>query len=179
VEAIKMAQSGGVPIVVAVNKCDVEGVEPHKIRDELLEYGVVSEEQGGDTIMVNISAKSGMGLPELEEAINLTAESLELKAPTDGVVEASVVRPPSLSSALLSSLCSLLFALCSLLSALFSLLLSALCSLRAPSYPVPPDRPVHPAHPGCPVQVEARVVRSTGCILIAFELHSHSIIIVF
>jgi translation initiation factor IF-2 len=81
VEAINHAQAAGAPIVVAVNKIDKEGANPAKIRQQLTEYNLVAEEYGGDTMFVDISAKQGINIDGLLEAILLTADaSLDLRA---------------------------------------------------------------------------------------------------
>jgi translation initiation factor IF-2 len=81
VEAINHAQAADVPIVVAVNKIDVEGANPAKIRQQLTEYNLVAEEYGGDTMFVDISAKQGTNIDQLLEAVLLTADaSLDLRA---------------------------------------------------------------------------------------------------
>ncbi|MDN5858300.1 MAG: translation initiation factor IF-2, partial [Pseudonocardia sp.] len=81
VEAINHAQAADVPVVVAVNKIDVEGANPPKIRQQLTEYGLVAEEYGGDTMFVDISAKLGTNIEALLEAILLTADAaLDLRA---------------------------------------------------------------------------------------------------
>ncbi|ONI88415.1 translation initiation factor IF-2 [Saccharothrix sp. ALI-22-I] len=81
VEAINHAQAANAPIVVAVNKIDKEGANPAKIRQQLTEYGLVAEEYGGDTMFVDISAKQGINIDGLLEAILLTADaSLDLRA---------------------------------------------------------------------------------------------------
>ncbi|WP_126638432.1 translation initiation factor IF-2 [Embleya hyalina] len=81
IEALNHAQAAGVPIVVAVNKIDKEGADPTKVRGQLTEYGLVAEEYGGDTMFVDISAKQGMGIDDLLEAVVLTADAaLELTA---------------------------------------------------------------------------------------------------
>ncbi|MGM0544176.1 MAG: translation initiation factor IF-2 [Pseudomonadota bacterium] len=90
VEAIEHSKAAGVPMVVAVNKIDKEGADFDRIRNELSQHGVISEEWGGDTQFVHVSAKSGDGIEELLEAIQLVSEVLELKAvpeaPGKGVV---------------------------------------------------------------------------------------------
>ncbi|MGF0260910.1 translation initiation factor IF-2, partial [Rhodococcus ruber] len=84
VEAINHAQAADVPIVVAVNKIDKEGANPQKIRQQLTEYGLVTEEYGGDTMFVDISAKQGLNIDQLLEAVLLTADaSLDLRANPD------------------------------------------------------------------------------------------------
>ncbi|MFD4509572.1 translation initiation factor IF-2 [Streptomyces sp. NPDC058457] len=81
VEALNHAKAADVPIVVAVNKIDVEGADPTKVRGQLTEYGLVAEEYGGDTMFVDISAKQGLYIDELLEAVVLTADaSLDLRA---------------------------------------------------------------------------------------------------
>ena len=90
VEAVQHAQAAGVPLVVAVNKIDKPGADLDRIRNELAVHGVTSEDWGGDTPFVKVSAKMGTGVDELLEAVLLQAEILELKAmptaPGRGVV---------------------------------------------------------------------------------------------
>jgi translation initiation factor IF-2 len=84
VEAINHAQAANVPMVVAVNKIDKEGANPSKIRQQLTEYGLVAEEYGGDTMFVDISAKQGINIDGLLEAVLLTADAaLDLRANPD------------------------------------------------------------------------------------------------
>jgi translation initiation factor IF-2 len=81
VEALNHAQAAGVPIVVAVNKIDKEDADPTKVRGQLTEYGLVPEEYGGDTMFVDVSAKSMLNLDSLLESVVLTADaSLDLRA---------------------------------------------------------------------------------------------------
>ncbi|GAA1991785.1 hypothetical protein GCM10009738_85510 [Kitasatospora viridis] len=81
VEALNHAKAAGVPIVVAVNKIDVEGADPVKVRGQLTEFGLVAEEYGGDTMFVDISARQGLHIDQLLEAVVLTADaSLDLRA---------------------------------------------------------------------------------------------------
>lgn len=81
VEAINHAQAAEVPIVVAVNKIDVEGANPSKVRQQLTDYGLIAEEYGGDTMFVDISARQGTNIEGLLEAILLTADAtLDLRA---------------------------------------------------------------------------------------------------
>src|SRR5262245_55148564 len=81
IEALNHAKAAGVPIVVAVNKIDKEGADPTKVRGQLTEYGLIPEEYGGDTMFVDISAKSGLNIQALLEAILLTADAaLDLRA---------------------------------------------------------------------------------------------------
>ena len=81
VEAINHAQAADVPIVVAVNKIDKEGADPAKVRGQLTEYGLISEDFGGDTMFVDISAKQGTNIEQLLEAVLLTADAaLDLRA---------------------------------------------------------------------------------------------------
>ncbi|WP_269859481.1 translation initiation factor IF-2 [Streptomyces sp. RPT161] len=84
VEALNHAKAADVPIVVAVNKIDVEGADPTKVRGQLTEYGLVAEEYGGDTMFVDISAKQGLHIDDLLEAVVLTADAaLDLRANPD------------------------------------------------------------------------------------------------
>ena len=80
IEAINHAKAAGIQIVVAINKMDKEGANPDRVMSELSEQGLVSEEWGGSTTMVKVSAKKGEGLDDLLEMILLTADVLELKA---------------------------------------------------------------------------------------------------
>lgn len=80
IEAISHAKSAGVPIIVAVNKMDKPTANPEKVKQELLENGLMPEDWGGDTIMAPVSAKTGEGVNELLEMIQLVAEMQELKA---------------------------------------------------------------------------------------------------
>jgi len=90
-EAIQLAKSSDIPLVVAINKCDLPGADPEMIRRYLASYGVVAEELGGDTLMVNISALHGHGMEQLEEAITLTADIMDLRAPESGPASAFVI----------------------------------------------------------------------------------------
>jgi translation initiation factor IF-2 len=80
VEAIHHSKAAGVPIVVALNKCDLPGAEPQKARQRLMEHDLVPEDFGGDVICVDVSAKTASGLTKLLEMVSLQAELLELKA---------------------------------------------------------------------------------------------------
>ena len=91
VEAIKHAKAAAVPMIVAINKCDLPGANPGRVRQELLQHDVQVEEMGGDTLSVEISAKTGMGLERLKEAVLLQAEILDLKANPDRPAEGAVV----------------------------------------------------------------------------------------
>ena len=84
IEALNHAQAAGVPVVVAVNKIDVEGANPAKIRQQLTEYNLIAEEYGGDTMFVDVSAKQGQHIDELLDAVLLTADAaLDLRANPD------------------------------------------------------------------------------------------------
>lgn len=80
IESINHAKASGVPILVAVNKCDKQGVNPGKIRQELMQYELVAEDFGGETIMCDVSALKGDGIDGLLDSLLLVAELLELKA---------------------------------------------------------------------------------------------------
>ena len=90
IEAVQHAKAAGVPLVVAINKCDKESADPERVKGELSAQGVNPEEWGGDTQFINVSAHTGEGIEELLEAVSLQAELLELKAqvgvPGRGVV---------------------------------------------------------------------------------------------
>jgi translation initiation factor IF-2 len=81
IEALNHAQAANVPIVVAVNKVDKEAANPQKVRQQLTEFGLVSEDYGGDVMFVDVSAKNGIGITELLDAVLLTADAgLDLRA---------------------------------------------------------------------------------------------------
>jgi translation initiation factor IF-2 len=89
-EAVKHAKAAGVPIVVAVNKIDKPGADPDRVRQELVAKEVIPEDWGGDTMFINVSAKTGQGIDDLLEGLLLQAEVMELTAvvdcPATGVV---------------------------------------------------------------------------------------------
>ncbi len=91
IEAINHAKAAGVPMIVAINKMDKPEADPSRVKNELLQHEVVVEDFGGDVMAVEISAKSGMALDKLEEAILLQAEVLELKANPDRSAEGIIV----------------------------------------------------------------------------------------
>lgn len=91
VEAISHAKAAGVPIVVAINKVDKEEAQPDRVKQELTEYGLVSEEWGGDTIMVPVSAIKGENLDALLEMILLVAEVEDLYANPDRPARGTVI----------------------------------------------------------------------------------------
>jgi translation initiation factor IF-2 len=83
VEAVHHAKAGNVPLVVAVNKIDKPEANPERVKQELSAQGVVPEDWGGDTMFVEVSAKTGQGIDDLLERVLLQAEVLDLKAPSD------------------------------------------------------------------------------------------------
>ncbi len=91
VEAIAHAKAAGVPMVVAVNKIDKDAANPERIRQELTQHEVVCDEWGGDVQFVNVSAKQGLNIDKLLEAVLLEAEVLELKAPVDAPAKGIIV----------------------------------------------------------------------------------------
>jgi translation initiation factor IF-2 len=84
VEAIRHAREAEVPIVVAINKIDKPDANPGRVKQALMEQGLVGEEFGGDTAILEVSAKTGQGIEELLENLALQAEILELRAPEEG-----------------------------------------------------------------------------------------------
>ncbi len=80
IESIKHAKAANVPIVVAINKCDLPEADPMKVKNQLLEHELIAEELSGDTLMVEISTKTKQNLPKLVESIILQSELLDLKA---------------------------------------------------------------------------------------------------
>ena len=89
IESIKHAKAAKVPIVVAINKCDLPEADPQKIKNQLLEYELIAEELSGDTLMVEISTKTKKNLDKLIESVLLQAELLDLK--TDFEIKANGV----------------------------------------------------------------------------------------
>ncbi|OQB25315.1 MAG: Translation initiation factor IF-2 [Firmicutes bacterium ADurb.Bin182] len=90
-EAINHAQAAGVPIIVAVNKMDKPNADPDRVKQQLTEYGLVSEEWGGDTIFVPLSAKTHTGIDTLLEMILLQAEVMELKANPNRLAKGTII----------------------------------------------------------------------------------------
>jgi translation initiation factor IF-2 len=91
VEAIGHAKAASVPIIVAVNKIDLESANPNRVLQQLTEHEIVVEDFGGDVVAVPLSALKGEGIDELLEYINLTAELEELRAPVDGPAEGTII----------------------------------------------------------------------------------------
>ncbi|MFP5440271.1 MAG: translation initiation factor IF-2 [Gammaproteobacteria bacterium] len=91
IEAINHAKSAGVPIIVAMNKVDKPSIDLERVRSELSQHGVISEEWGGDTQFVPVSAHTGQGVDKLLDAILIQAEVLELKAVATGPAEGVVI----------------------------------------------------------------------------------------
>jgi translation initiation factor IF-2 len=90
-EAVEHAKAANVPIIVALNKMDKEGVNPDKVMQELATLGVQAEEWGGDVQFLKISAKTGMGVDDLIESLIVQTEILELKAPVEGAASGIVI----------------------------------------------------------------------------------------
>ena len=91
VEAINHAKAAGCPVIVAVNKCDKPDADPQRVRNDLLQQEIITEDFGGDVLCVDVSALTGQGLDRLEEAIMLQSELLELKANPDRAADGVVV----------------------------------------------------------------------------------------
>ena len=91
VEAVMHAKAANVPIIVAVNKVDKQGADPDKVMNELSTHEIIPESWGGDTMFVNISAKTGAGVDSLLDAILLQSEVLELQATQEGCAKGVVV----------------------------------------------------------------------------------------
>ena len=91
VESINHAKAAEIPIIVAINKMDKPTANPDRIKQQLTEYGLVTEEWGGDTIICPISAKTGMGIDNLLEMVTLTAEMRELKANPNRTAHGAVI----------------------------------------------------------------------------------------
>ncbi|MEQ4924109.1 translation initiation factor IF-2 [Proteus hauseri] len=91
IEAIQHAKAANVPVVVAVNKIDKHEADPDRVKTELSQYGILSEDWGGETQFMHVSAKQGLGIDELLDAILLQAEVLELKAVKEGMASGVVI----------------------------------------------------------------------------------------
>ena len=91
VEAIGHAKAAGVPIIVAVNKIDLEGANPDRVLQQLTEHEIVVEKFGGDVVAVPLSALQGEGIENLLEYVQLTAELEDLRAPVDGPSEGIII----------------------------------------------------------------------------------------
>ena len=91
IEAIQHAQASEAPIIIAVNKMDKESADPDRVKNELSQHGVLSEEWGGDVQFCHVSAKTGLGIDELLDAILLQSEVLELTAVVDKMASGVVV----------------------------------------------------------------------------------------
>ncbi len=91
IEAINHAKSANVPIIVAMNKMDKHEINPDKVKQELIAQELVPEEWGGDTMVVPVSAKTGMGIDELLDAVNLVAEMQELTANPDRQAKGTII----------------------------------------------------------------------------------------
>ncbi len=91
VEAINHAKAANVPIVVAMNKMDKHEVNPDRVKQELIAHELVPEEWGGDTMVIPVSAKTGMGIDELLDSVNLVAEMQELKANPDRQAKGTII----------------------------------------------------------------------------------------
>lgn len=86
-ESIKCAKTAGVPMIVAINKMDKEDAEPERVKQDLARYGVEIEDFGGDTQVVYVSGKTGLGMEDLEESISTLSEILDQRADPTGTVE--------------------------------------------------------------------------------------------
>jgi translation initiation factor IF-2 len=90
-EAIRHARAGSVPLIVAINKTDKAAADPDRVKQELSKFEVIPEEWGGDTMFVNLSAKTGEGVDSLLDSISIQAEVLELKAVPSGPASGTVI----------------------------------------------------------------------------------------
>ncbi|MBT0719801.1 translation initiation factor IF-2 [Tatumella sp. TA1] len=91
IEAVQHAKAAGVPVIVAVNKCDKPEADPDRVKNELTQFGIVPEEWGGENMFVNVSAKAGTGIDDLLQAILVQAEVLELTANRNGMASGVVI----------------------------------------------------------------------------------------
>src|SRR5690606_13607651 len=90
-EAIAHAKAAGGPTVVAINKVDLPQANPDKVKQDLMQAGLIAEDYGGDTITVELSAKTGQGIDDLLEMLTLVAELEELRAPATGPAKGIVI----------------------------------------------------------------------------------------
>ena len=91
IEAINHAKAANVPIIVAMNKMDKHEINPDRVKQQLIEHELVPEEWGGDTMIVPVSAKTGMGIDDLLDSVNLIAEMQELKANPDRQARGTII----------------------------------------------------------------------------------------
>ncbi len=91
IEAINHAKAANVPIIVAMNKMDKNEINPDRVKQELIAQELVPEEWGGDTMVVPVSAKTGMGIDDLLDSVNLVAEMQELKANPDRQAKGTII----------------------------------------------------------------------------------------
>ena len=91
IEAINHAKAADVPIIVAMNKMDKHEINPDRVKQQLIEHELVPEEWGGDTMIVPVSAKTGMGINDLLDSVNLIAEMQELKANPDRQARGTII----------------------------------------------------------------------------------------
>ncbi len=91
IEAVQHAKAAKVPLIIAVNKMDKEEADPDRVKNELSQHDVIPEDWGGDVQFIPVSAKTGMGVDELLDAILLQAELLELTAPVEGRASGTVI----------------------------------------------------------------------------------------
>src|SRR3546814_1789077 len=103
IEAINHTKAAGVPMIVAINKCDKPGANPQKVREVLLQHDVQVEQMGGEVQDAEVSALKKTGLEELTEKILLQAEILELKANPNRPAEGTVVEAQDRKSTRLNS----------------------------------------------------------------------------
>ena len=104
-EAIQHSRAAGVPLIVAVNKMDKEAADPDRVKTELSQMEVISEEWGGEHQFVHVSAKTGMGVDELLEAISLQAEVLDLQAVPKGLLKVLLSNLVLIKAVVLLHLC--------------------------------------------------------------------------
>ncbi|MDO4897573.1 MAG: translation initiation factor IF-2 [Moraxella sp.] len=91
IEAIDHARAAGTPIIIAMNKMDKDSIDPERVLNELSVKEIITDAWGGDTSLVKVSAKTGMGIDELLETISIQAEIMELTAPVDGSAQGVVI----------------------------------------------------------------------------------------
>ena len=91
IEAINHSKAAGVPIVVAINKCDKAGADPMRTRSDLMQHGLIPEEYGGENLMIEVSAHTGQGISDLLENVFLQAEIMELSANPDRKAQGVVI----------------------------------------------------------------------------------------
>lgn len=149
VESIKYANNVGVPLIVAINKCDRPKADPQRVRAELMAHDVIVEDLSGDTLVVEISALHSKNLDKLQEAILLQAEMMNLESTEKGLVEGVIIE--SSTSQGLGHVCTVIISRGTLRRG--SVLVAENCWGRVRSMQNEFDKSVDEAGPSCPIRI--------------------------